>query len=177
MEKTCFKCGQTKPLALFHKHSGMKDGHLNKCASCVVTAVQEWVRKKESEPGGAAEYRRKRYARSIETGNRTRNRIVKVNGVPVGSDPECHRKSSLRYAHKCKAHGPLDELTIFAMEEAIDLCVLRNAATNNKWSIDHIVPFKHKLACGLHIAANIQVAPANWNYKKSNKNMDRYFGN
>ena len=34
MPKTCFKCNITKSIGSFYKHSGMRDGTLNKCIDC-----------------------------------------------------------------------------------------------------------------------------------------------
>lgn len=32
--KTCLKCNKTKPLRLFSKHKGFKDGHRSRCKQC-----------------------------------------------------------------------------------------------------------------------------------------------
>jgi hypothetical protein len=41
MDKTCFKCQQTRPLDDFYRHPTMGDGHLGKCKLCARADVAQ----------------------------------------------------------------------------------------------------------------------------------------
>lgn len=57
----------------------------------------------------------------------------------------------------------------FFMEEAYRLASLRTKVLGYNWDVDHIVPLKHKLVCGLHVHNNLRVIPAVENRSKGNR--------
>ena len=82
--------------------------------------------------------------------------------------PEKHAaRQGKRRAHKLQA-TPVWANEFF-MSEAYDLAKLRTKMLGFKWEVDHIVPLKSKLVCGLHVENNIQVIPAVENRSKSNR--------
>lgn len=169
--KTCIRCAQTKELSLFHKHKGMSDGYLNKCAVCVKEYVAEWRLK---NPGcRAVEYRKRpdaqQAAMRVEKGIR--------NKYGTGRNPAKTRIRSLKYLHKRRTQtkASMTEWDTFVAEEAFRLAQERNKTSLCKWTVDHTIPLNHKDACGLHNGFNLQVVPASWNYTKGNRNMDSFW--
>ena len=83
--------------------------------------------------------------------------------------------SSFYTNHWYQGQKTKTELDSFVIQEAMELKKMREKATKIKWEIDHIIPIKHSLCCGLHNAFNIQVVPSLWNSKKGNRNMNSLF--
>lgn len=81
--------------------------------------------------------------------NARRREIIKLNAIPSWSVD--------------------NELNDLVIKEVYVLAKLRSELTGIKHHVDHIVPLRSKLVCGLHIWNNLQVIPAVENLKKGNR--------
>lgn len=64
----------------------------------------------------------------------------------------------------------------FFIREAYALAELRSAVTGFRWHVDHVIPIRNELVCGLHVENNLRVIPAVDNLRKSNHFSIRHAG-
>ena len=76
-------------------------------------------------------------------------------------------KCAERYAKKTQATPKW--ANEFFISEAYHLAALRTKVTGFAWHVDHIVPLRSKLVCGLHVEHNLRVIPGAENFSKSNR--------
>ena len=57
----------------------------------------------------------------------------------------------------------------FVISEIYDLARRRTRATGIEWHVDHVVPLRSKIVCGLHVEHNLRVIPGSVNCSKANR--------
>ena len=131
--------------------------------------AQKAIRKKyeQSEKGKAAKKRQE--ARYVASGGRAAAELRR-SSKPI---TEAKKLAKLKYQIvRRTAEGNLSELDVFVLKEAILLAKLREKMLGTKWHVDHIIPVSKG---GASSYDNIQVVPALWNRRKSNKHTGLFF--
>lgn len=165
--KTCTQCSKEKPLDLFFRSKRAKDGRQSECKECSYSASKRW--KKQNPEAHKNQARRAR----AKKGQLTREEYNKERSEnAIGIKAVRQKQDSRRRMQKLQRTFNNNELDEFVIEQAGDLCGLREEATGFKWEVDHIVPLNHKEMSGLHVAANFQVVPMRWNRVKGNRNTN-----
>ena len=91
--KTCFKCGQSKPLAEFYAHPKCRQGTLNKCKECAKIDAGLHYQKQMQDPAWIAKERERQ---------RIKERARRASGKVV-SDQAAKIRWAKRNPHKTRA--------------------------------------------------------------------------
>lgn len=175
--KRCCKCKEIKTDSEFYRHRSAPDGLSYECGSCVKNRANEWYKKNSKHPHRPA----KRTPEEIRSIDRVRARIFReenpdlsrqrrrkaVNAWAKKYPEKVRAKRNARFASQRGATPKWANK--FFIEEAYRLAQLRTKMFGFKWHVDHIVPLRSRLVCGLHVENNLQILPEGDNLKKANK--------
>jgi len=180
MVKTCLKCATEKPLDQFNKNASRKDGLSAWCKSC----NQEWSRKRNAlNPDYLREWKKKNPDAwgNWYSNNKERRREYNVAWYHGRRDAEAMRYSAWRKENPEKVNAiisrrraaKLNATPAWANKERIamfyQVALKLTDETGIRHEVDHIVPLRSKIVCGLHWEGNLQVLTKTENARKSNR--------
>lgn len=179
--KSCTKCGQVKPLDEFHRDKNRKDGRCPHCRMCAITAAVKYNRAHPKRHAiQQARWQRQNRARARAASARWYDAHYATWRAKNHKRPRAYEKArKKKYPEKVNAdtarrramklHATPKWANQFFIEEIYDLARLRTKHTGYEWQVDHIVPLRSKLVCGLHWEGNLRVIPKKANLQKSNR--------
>jgi hypothetical protein len=160
--KNCYACKQVLPFESFYVDKSQSSGYSSACKPCArlrrsakaqenkVHETARRVRWAQENPEKSAAIRN-RYKSSAtveqkEAHRETCRRYKRENPDAV------RRYSSKRRAARKRAVMPWSsELTDLVFYEACDLAIRLEVLTGEPWEVDHVIPLRGDLVCGLHV--------------------------
>lgn len=129
------------------------------------------VYKKAQHAAKASERAEKKAAKRASRAQRRRDaqRTWKVSNRGA-----VNASTARRFA--AKLHATPSWANKFFIDEAYALAVLRTELFGFPWEVDHRVPLRSRLVCGLHVENNLRVIPAAENLAKSNRHWPGMWG-
>jgi len=185
---TCPKCHEAKDEASFSLNKLALSGRFSYCKKCESGRLRKYyqdnrerrieaIRKYHSEHREISALKRKEWRQNNLEKSRASARLHYVKNKTTyisratKRDKDHPIERNARYLARCAAKRtskPLWANNFFIME-AYRLRKLREKICGGKWHVDHIVPLKSPIVCGLHWEGNLQVIPGAENFSKSNK--------
>lgn len=182
--KQCSKCGHEKPLSEFCRHRTKKDGVYSRCKICKSADAKAYRAANLKLVRGRSlqwyENNRERAKANNKRWKALNQEQVAARWKQWAADNQQHlvdyRKRTawrqlahVRARQAAKVKATPRWANRFFMEEAYHLARMRTDMLGFPWDVDHIVPLKNPIVCGLHVAHNLQVIPELENIKKGNR--------
>lgn len=180
--KVCWKCGCEKPFTDFYKDRSRGDGVACRCKACAKQQAAAWYannaekcaekhkatyspkRQPKTDEQRVAE--RKASLAAYRAANKDRYKKWVADWAKTNRS---RRASQVRDYQIRKRNAVPIWANKFFIQQAYELAALRTEMLGFPWHVDHIVPIKSEIVCGLHTHDNLQVIPAAENISKGNR--------
>jgi hypothetical protein len=107
-------------------------------------------------------------AKNSEWQRNNPERVAKRNAKWKRSNPDKVTIQTIRRLEHIKRATPAWANEFF-IQEAYHIAKVRGEKVGGQWHVDHVIPLRGKLVCGLHVENNLQVIPAKANLLKNAK--------
>lgn len=125
--------------------------------------LKKW---KEENPERVRELRRQSQARNPES---TRKRLNRYLSSEKGKITAAVHRDAYRARVKQQSLGMYDRKAINLVYRT---CKMMTKTTGEKYEVDHIVPIKCDMVCGLHVSWNLRIITKAENRQKTNRLID-----
>jgi hypothetical protein len=105
--------------------------------------------------------------RPIEAVRRYRNNWKKNNNLRVLVDSRIRRRR-----HRMATPAWLSRKQKTELRQIYEIAITMTKTTGEQYVVDHIIPLRSEIVCGLHVPWNLRVITQEENLKKSNKVVD-----
>ena len=180
--KSCPRCGTTKNTVEFGKDKSRPGGLYSYCKICA--AARQYKYRPEPTPGSTgAERVEMARARSTRWARAHRDKYAAWAIADRAANPEKYasRAAAWQKANPDKVNAStarrratkLQATPVWASKQKIDefyyTADMLGMHTGDPYHVDHVVPLRSKLVCGLHCEFNLQVLTGLDNLKKGNR--------
>lgn len=190
MTKTCITCATEQPLENFASHKQTKDRKYPTCRACQKVKSRKWAeanRERHAAQSKAWDAANPEKRKAVNTRWREANpdrmqaarRSWKAANPGANSSPEylaawrAANKARIAVYDRLRRHSLKQAFPAWADLDPINALYEQSARlsaiTGTAHQVDHIVPLKSPLVCGLHVAHNLQILPAADNLRKGNR--------
>lgn len=180
--KRCWRCETDKPLTEYVRDSSRGDGHAAQCKPCSAAQQRAWYEKNRErlalkhkatyvakrQPKTPAQRKAERDASlaAYRAANRGRYKVWVA---------EWAKRNRAKCAAACREYQSKKRNAVpaWANKKAIEQVYAKAAFSTEVLGfachVDHIVPIKSRIVCGLHVEHNLRVVPAAVNIGKGNR--------
>lgn len=175
--KVCSKCGVEKALTEFSKRAKASDGHSSYCKQCAKAMdAKHYAKNKDHIIKKNTAYAKANREQSNSSKRKWRAKNPEKQNASIRACKEAKPELYKAISNNAKARrraAKIQATPEWADNKAIS-AIYKEAqrlqdALGIPMHVDHIVPLRGDLVCGLHVETNLQVIPAPLNLRKSNK--------